>query len=49
MPDVSIIVPVMNEEESIPVLAREISQALDATRWDWECLWVDDASTDRTP
>lgn len=49
MPEVSIIVPVMNEEESVPPLAQEISQALDGTQWDWECLWIDDASTDRTP
>ncbi len=49
MPEVSIIVPVMNEEESIPPLAQEVSQALDSTQWDWECLWIDDASTDRTP
>jgi dolichol-phosphate mannosyltransferase len=39
----------MNEEESIPPLAEEVSSALDAAGRDWECVWLDDASTDSTP
>jgi glycosyltransferase involved in cell wall biosynthesis len=45
-PEVSIIVPVLNESESIPTLAEEITRAFDAAAWTWECLWVDDGSED---
>ena len=47
--DLSVIVPVKNEEESIPELAREIGQALDGAAILWECLWINDGSTDNTP
>jgi dolichol-phosphate mannosyltransferase len=46
--DVSIVVPVMNEAESVPVLAREVTAAFDAAGRSWECLWIDDGSTDDT-
>lgn len=46
--DVSIVVPVMNEAESVPVLAREVAAAFDAAGRSWECLWIDDGSTDDT-
>jgi glycosyltransferase involved in cell wall biosynthesis len=46
--DVSIVVPVKNEEDSIPQLAEEISAAFDGGDWTWECLWIDDGSTDGT-
>ena len=46
--DLSVIVPVKNEEQSIPALAREVAQALDSARLDWECLWINDGSTDGT-
>jgi dolichol-phosphate mannosyltransferase len=42
----SLVMPAYNEEASIPPLAKEIEQAL-AGR-DWECLWVDDCSSDST-
>ena len=47
-PDLSVIVPVKNEEESIPELAREIELALDGAGILWECLWINDGSTDST-
>ena len=47
--DVSVIVPVMNEEENIPVLAAEIEAALAARGRAWECVWVNDGSTDGSP
>lgn len=47
-PMLSIIIPVMNEEENVGVLAKEIERALDGTSWSWECCWVDDGSTDQT-
>ena len=46
--DVSIVVPVMNEAESVADLAAEITAALETTPWRWECLWIDDGSTDDT-
>ena len=45
-PDLSVVVPVRNEEESVPVLAGEIARALDGAGLSWECLWIDDGSTD---
>lgn len=46
--DVSVIVPVRDEEASIPKLAEEISEAMGRTGKRWECIWVDDGSTDGT-
>ena len=43
----SVVVPVRNEELNVVALAREIDAALAALPA-WECIWVDDASTDRT-
>ncbi len=47
-PDVSIIVPVKDEADSIRQLANEIGAAFEGQDWSWECLWVDDGSTDGT-
>jgi glycosyltransferase involved in cell wall biosynthesis len=46
--DVSIIIPVKDEEQNISSLAEEIDRIMEATSWSWECLWVDDGSTDQT-
>ena len=46
--DLSIVIPVKNEAESIHVLAEEIRQALGGVNRTWECFWVDDGSTDGT-
>jgi dolichol-phosphate mannosyltransferase len=48
MIDVSIIVPVKNEEESIAALAKELDAAMNPNSWSWECVWVDDGSTDES-
>lgn len=48
IPRVSIVVPVYNEEESLPVLAAEIAAAMAAAP-DYELLLVDDGSTDGSP
>ena len=47
--DITIIIPVKDEEESINKLAREVSDAMTETQFSWECLWIDDGSTDTTP
>lgn len=45
-PDISIVIPVKDEEESVDTLAMEIEAAMATGAWDWECIWVDDGSTD---
>lgn len=45
-PEVSIIVPLFNEEESIAILQSELSAALKDL--DYETIFVDDGSLDRT-
>jgi len=45
-PAVSVIVPLFNEEESVPILQRELSAAL--RDFDYEIIFVDDGSVDRT-
>jgi glycosyltransferase involved in cell wall biosynthesis len=49
VPELSVIVPVYNEEESVPELAREIAAALDPLAIAYEVIWADDGSTDGTP
>lgn len=46
--DVSIVIPVMNEKDNVKILAGEISEAMESSDFTWECLWVDDFSTDGT-
>ena len=48
MIDVSVVIPVYNEEESLPVLWPELKAVLDAERLDFEVLFVDDGSRDRS-
>lgn len=48
-PEISLIVPVYNEEENLPILAAEIRTALAGTGRVYEVLFVDDGSTDRSP
>ena len=46
--DVSIIIPIKDEEENIDTLAREITSAVGEQPWSWECIWIDDGSEDRS-
>jgi glycosyltransferase involved in cell wall biosynthesis len=46
--DVSVVVPVKDEVENVLLLAAEVSAALGRSPHSWECLWVDDGSTDGT-
>jgi dolichol-phosphate mannosyltransferase len=43
---ISIVVPLKNEEENIPLLAKEIEEAFASQPGIWETVWVDDGSTD---
>lgn len=47
-PEVSIIVPVKDEEENIVILANELNAAMSNISLSWECVWIDDGSTDTT-
>ncbi len=47
-PEISLVVPVMNEEESVPALAEEITDVMEGMGIGWECVWVNDGSTDGT-
>lgn len=46
--EVSIIIPVKDEEANIEVLAGELLLVLDEQPWSWECIWVDDGSEDNS-
>jgi polyisoprenyl-phosphate glycosyltransferase len=42
----TVVVPVFNEEESLPELHRRLQEALNPTGEVWEAVYVDDGSTD---
>ena len=46
--DLSIVVPVYNEEENLPLLWSEIREVLDPTKLSYEVIFVDDGSRDRS-
>jgi undecaprenyl-phosphate 4-deoxy-4-formamido-L-arabinose transferase len=47
-PDLSVIVPLLNEEGSVDELYRRVATALDAGPRSWELIFVDDGSRDGT-
>lgn len=47
--NVSIIIPVYNEQESLPLLHKSIHEALDHQPVSWEAIYVDDGSRDSSP
>lgn len=44
--DISIIVPIYNEEESLPHLLKRVSEVMRETTYKWEIICVDDGSSD---
>jgi len=46
--ELSIIIPVKDEEENIAGLAKEVNESMASVDYLWECIWVDDGSTDGT-
>lgn len=48
LPQVSVVIPVYNEEESLPTLFTRLYPAMDALRRSYECVFVDDGSVDRS-
>lgn len=47
-PDMSVVVPVFNEQDNIAPLLAEIRAALDPLEQSWEAVFVDDGSSDAT-
>jgi len=47
-PDLSVVFPVYNEEENVPILLEEIARSLDGKEWTYEMVAVDDGSADRS-
>jgi undecaprenyl-phosphate 4-deoxy-4-formamido-L-arabinose transferase len=47
-PEVSIVIPVYNEQESLPDLFARLYPAMDAMGRSYECVFVDDGSADRS-
>jgi undecaprenyl-phosphate 4-deoxy-4-formamido-L-arabinose transferase len=47
-PDVSVVIPVYNEEDGLPLLFERLYPALDALRRSYEVVFVDDGSSDRS-
>ena len=48
MPELSIVIPVFNEEENLPLLWPELRGVLDALDLTYEVVFVDDGSDDRS-
>ncbi|MDE6485126.1 MAG: glycosyltransferase family 2 protein [Duncaniella sp.] len=46
--DISVIIPLYNEEESLPELAQWIERVMDENGFSYEVLFIDDGSTDRS-
>ncbi len=46
--DISIVVPVLNEEESLPLLYERLTEVLAGSGYRYEIIIVDDGSTDRS-
>ncbi len=42
----SVIIPLLNEEESIPVLYKELDEVLSKEEYDYECIFINDGSSD---
>jgi polyisoprenyl-phosphate glycosyltransferase len=47
-PDLSIVIPVYNEEENIPTLYDRLVLVMEATKSDFEIIFVDDGSCDQS-
>lgn len=48
MKGVSVVIPLYNEEQNAPLVYRELKEVLDGLNEDYELIFVDDGSTDKT-
>ena len=46
-PDVSVVVPLLDEQDNLTAMYEQITQALN-TRYSYEILFIDDGSTDNS-
>ena len=46
--DISVVIPLLNEEESLPELSQWIKKVMDANKFTYEILFIDDGSTDNS-
>ena len=46
--NISVVIPVKNEQENVKILTNEIEQAITPTKIPFEIIYVDDGSTDET-
>ena len=46
--DISVVVPLYNEEESLPELHAWIKRVMEANHFSYEIIFVNDGSTDRS-
>ncbi len=47
-PDVTVIIPMYNEQENVETLVRTVEENLAQSPWSWELVLVNDGSTDST-
>ena len=45
--DVSVVIPFLDEEESLPELYQQLTDVLSSTKWSYELIFVDDGSQDK--
>ena len=48
VPELSVVIPVYNEQESLATLFKRLYPALDALKRDYEIIFIDDGSADRS-
>ncbi len=46
--DISVVIPVFNEEENVELLYNQLKEVLDRKDYSYEIIWVDDGSSDKT-
>jgi glycosyltransferase involved in cell wall biosynthesis len=46
--DASIVIPIKDEAQNIAALAQEITHAMESGAGEWECVWIDDGSSDQS-
>ena len=48
-PNISVLIPVLNEEESLPELQERLHRVMEGIKEPYEIIYINDGSTDRTP
>ena len=46
--NISVVIPLLNEEESLPELSQWIEKVMDANKFSYEVIFIDDGSTDNS-